>query len=530
MNGEVAIVIPAHGNPALTRRCLETILHQPKCDETTLIVVDDGSPGDLAAGWPPNLRERVRLLRRERRGGFARACNAGAREAAAAGADLIVFLNNDTIPQRDWLRALLDAAARFHGAAALGSRLLYPDGSTQHAGIAICQDRYPRHLYAHFPGDHPAVTRSRRVRAVSAACMLVRRAAFEEMNGFDEEYENGLEDVDLCLRLGRAGYEIRYCGDSVLTHLELATRSLQSPEIKAGEKRYLAVWGDSIEPDDVDHYLSDGLLRLRYEPGYPLRLRVSPWLAAIEDDGREAEANRLLIMRSRQAFELLRESIRLTVMRAQHADQPEAPASSAGSLANQPAREQASIPQLRAYLAEAHAELRRRDEQLASLLHELQRLQAASMGERRTSSPVAPAASLAYHYARRRLRDLVTENVPAEGVVAIVTKGDDELLELGGREAWHFPRDASGEYTGVYPGTSHQAVTQLEELRASGATHLAFPATSVWWLDHYRGLRDHLERECVRVAGDRDSGLIYYLGIRDDRPGRVHVGERDVTE
>ena len=523
MTQRTAIVIPAHGGGALTRRCLDTILDQPECRDGTLVVVDDGSRDEIASNWPPELRERVQLVTRERRGGFARACNAGAQEAIAAGADLLVFLNNDTTPHAGWLRHLRDAAATWGRAAAFGSRLLYPDGSTQHAGVVFCQDRFPRHLYAGFPGDHPAVARSRRVRAVSAACMLVRRSAFEEVGGFDEEYENGLEDVDLCLRLGEAGYEVRYCADSVVTHLEMATRSLGSLEVRAGEKRYLRTWGDRSEPDDVQHYVADGLLRLRYEQAYPLRLHVSPWLAAIDDDEREAEANHLLIARSRQAFDLMREVVRLSVVRSGEGVALDL-ADGAPDRGYRSA-EGATLGELRARLAEAHAELRRRDDHLVRLLYELQRVQAESVGEAEAPRVPAPAPTLGYPEVRRNLRALIVASVPDDAVVAVVSKGDDELLELGSREAWHFPRDHAGEYTGIYPETSREAVAHVAEVRSCGASYFAFPVTSVWWLDHYRGLRDYLETHGVRVADDPDAGVIYRLASGDAKPPRAPAVE-----
>ena len=89
-------------------------------------------------------------------------------------------------------------------AAVVGSKLLFPNDTVQHAGVVICQDGNPRHIYAGFPGDHPAVNKSRRFQAVTAACMLVRRGAFEQAGGFDPAFRNCLEDADLCLRLRRA--------------------------------------------------------------------------------------------------------------------------------------------------------------------------------------------------------------------------------------------------------------------------------------------------------------------------------------
>src|SRR6185295_9859186 len=131
--------------------------------------------------------EAVRTLRRDHNGGFAVACNDG---AAAARGELLVFLNNDTEPRPGWLDALVEHADAHAEAAAVGAKLLFPDDTVQHAGVVICQDGRPRHLYAGFPADHPAVEKPRAFQAVTAACMLVRRDAFDRAGGFDQDFRN----------------------------------------------------------------------------------------------------------------------------------------------------------------------------------------------------------------------------------------------------------------------------------------------------------------------------------------------------
>jgi GT2 family glycosyltransferase len=299
---KTSIVMPVHGKSAVTRRCLDWLARDVRDDPNVeTIVVDDGSPDDTravveAAGWP-------RLLPHERAGGFASACNDG---AAAAAGDYIVFLNNDTEGRPDWLGRLVAYADATPGAAAVAPKLLYPNDTVQHAGIVISGDRLPRHVYRGFAADHPAVSRSRRFQAVTAACMLVRRDAFQRINGFDTEFVNGFEDVDLCLRLGRGGGEVHYCADSVLGHFEATTRGEDVAAFHANAKRYLARWGNLVQPDDLATYAEDGLMQV--EPGdiYPLRLIVSPELAIVETD--EVDAFKLLRVRSRQVFELLKQT------------------------------------------------------------------------------------------------------------------------------------------------------------------------------------------------------------------------------
>ena len=104
-------------------------------------------------------------------------------------------------------------------------------------------------------------------------------------------------------------------------------------------------------------------------------------------------------------------------------------------------------------------------------------------------------------------RRLVGDNVGQAAVVLVVSHGDDAMLDLGGPVGWHFPRDESGTYAGFNPADGAEAIASLEALRSQGSTHVAFPASQLWWLDFYDGVRAHLEsrHEVARDAG----GVVY---------------------
>jgi GT2 family glycosyltransferase len=91
------------------------------------------------------------------------------------------------------------------------------------------------------------------------------------------------------------------------------------------------------------------------------------------------------------------------------------------------------------------------------------------------------------------VRDAVRTVTPEDATVLVVSKGDADFITLEGRDARHFPMTPEGEYAGWYPGNSEEAIEHLESLRTSGADYLVFPASSLWWLDHYAGLRRHLD-------------------------------------
>ncbi len=116
-----------------------------------------------------------------------------------------------------------------------------------------------------------------------------------------------------------------------------------------------------------------------------------------------------------------------------------------------------------------------------------------------------------YQHLVERIRWLAAHELPAGSRILVVSKGDSELLDLPGCRALHFPGGASG-WAGFHPPDSEWAISHLEALREEGAQHLLIPATSFWWLQHYSGLRRHLESNCTLVADRPDACVVYALG------------------
>jgi hypothetical protein len=110
-----------------------------------------------------------------------------------------------------------------------------------------------------------------------------------------------------------------------------------------------------------------------------------------------------------------------------------------------------------------------------------------------------------------RIRKAVEIATPRHSKVAVISKGDDKLLQLGGRQGWHFPQDDHGGYAGYYPGDSTAAITHLETLRVKGANYLVLPSTALWWLDCYGEFRQHLMQHYQVVVEQKDTCLIFAL-------------------
>jgi len=229
----LSVVIPTHDTRELVLACLASLVRaDPPPDE--ILVVDDGS-GDgtaaaVAASYPGG--ERVRVLRHERPLGFTAAANAG---AAQARRELLLLLNSDTEVDRGALQALVAAFAADPKLGVAGASLVYPDGRPQWSG-----GRAPTPLWlfalASGAGEHLAAWRPwRRLRPVSGhrgerevdwvtgAALMIRRALWESLGGFDPHFTLYAQDLDLCLRARDAGWKVSIVPESRVVHHHGAT-------------------------------------------------------------------------------------------------------------------------------------------------------------------------------------------------------------------------------------------------------------------------------------------------------------------
>jgi GT2 family glycosyltransferase len=126
-------------------------------------------------------------------------------------------------------------------------------------------------------------------------------------------------------------------------------------------------------------------------------------------------------------------------------------------------------------------------------------------------APAPRGARPAYDALRGRVREAAERTLPCDATVLVVSRGDDALLDLGTRRGWHFPQTEDGVYAGHHPGTSSDAIAALRALRERGAEYLLIPSTALWWLDHYRDLDRHLDREHHLLHRDDDVCAIWAL-------------------
>jgi hypothetical protein len=140
----------------------------------------------------------------------------------------------------------------------------------------------------------------------------------------------------------------------------------------------------------------------------------------------------------------------------------------------------------------------------------------------------ADPGPLQYKRLVERIRDVVRALVPARTAVAVISKGDDALLELDGRKGWHFPSTPEGEYAGYHPANSRDAIRHLEELRDAGAEYLVLPSTSFWWLDYYKELARYLIEHYELRFQDERTCLIFGLAETATSPKLAPASSEEV--
>ena len=238
----VSIVIPNRNAADVLTKCVTGLLNGTRYQPLELIVVDNDSTDEAVL-------ELYRTIEGDRRGrvvpfagrfNFSAACNAG---AMAAKGDLLLFLNNDIeILEPDWLDELVRWAL-VPEVGVVGPKLLYPDGSIQHAGVVFGVGLVA-HIFSRAAEGTSTLFGSpdcyRNYLAVTGACQMMRRQVYHQLGGFDERMRLSFSDVLLCLEAWRAGYRVVYTPHARLVHHESYTRkredSVEDMEVLA---RYL---------------------------------------------------------------------------------------------------------------------------------------------------------------------------------------------------------------------------------------------------------------------------------------------------
>jgi O-antigen biosynthesis protein len=256
----VTIIVPTRNQLSYLQTCIDGVRRTayPNFD---LMVVDNESDDREALDYLAALSaEDATVLRVSGAFNFSALNNAAVRHARG---EFVCFLNNDVeLIDPDWLALLVRQAVR-SDVGAVGSRLLYPDGTVQHAGVVTGVGGGAAHAHRNLSDDDSGYfLRDRlpqRVTAVTAACMVVSKAKFLAVGGFDEtDFPVAFNDVDLCLKLNGRGWQSFYEPRSVLIHHESKSRGNDSTRGNrarfAGELAALKQhWGTDLQRDPFHH-------------------------------------------------------------------------------------------------------------------------------------------------------------------------------------------------------------------------------------------------------------------------------------
>jgi GT2 family glycosyltransferase len=222
------------------------------------------------------------------------AINNFAVKAAGEGYSHYLFCNNDIeAVEPGWLGRMMELAQQ-PSIGIVGAKLLYPDRlSIQHAGVIVgaygAAEHYAKRL--RFPGDpiEPGYAElllvNHEVNAVTAACLLMRREAFERVGGFDEAIAVGFGDVDLCLKAWQLGYRIVFCPHAVLVHHESFTRGTSTVDPHPEDSRkYRAKWGWLLEAGDPYYHPALSITSSNWSLRQPLPCRFEIRRRVVERD------------------------------------------------------------------------------------------------------------------------------------------------------------------------------------------------------------------------------------------------------
>jgi len=227
-NNHVSIIIPTRNGMEVLEPCIDGILNKTDYPSYELIIIDNGSDEIEAIDYLASLdgdHSNITVINHNQPFNYSELNNIGVK---AASGDFLVFLNNDIeVIDGDWLNELISQAAR-PDIGVVGALLLFPDDTIQHAGVAVGVGGVAAHSFSGWDPDSnefAEYNHSRRVSAVTGACMAMRREVFTSVGGFDEEnLPVDFNDIDLCLRVCEQGLHVLFTPHAKLYHHESKTR------------------------------------------------------------------------------------------------------------------------------------------------------------------------------------------------------------------------------------------------------------------------------------------------------------------
>lgn len=255
----ISIIIPNKDHVKDLEKCISSIETKATYKNVEYIIVENNSEKEETFAYYKELEKKnpkAKVVFWDGTGFNYPAINNFGVEKASG--EYLLFLNNDTeIVNEDCLEELLGYCMR-EDVGAVGARLYYEDGSIQHAGVIVGLGGVAGHAFTDFPHESPGyfgrIVMAQDYSAVTAACMMMRKSVYKEVGGFDPKWEVAFNDVDLCLKIRKAGYLIVYNPYAELMHYESKSRGYEDNEEKI--ERFNTECENFIEK--WDEFLSKG--------------------------------------------------------------------------------------------------------------------------------------------------------------------------------------------------------------------------------------------------------------------------------
>lgn len=254
----VSLIIPTRNGLHLLQQCIESIEQKTRYKHYELIIVDNGSDDPATLDYLAHLaaKTNVQVIRDDQPFNFSRLNNLAAK---AARGEILGLINNDIeVIAPDWLGEMVAHALRPE-VGAVGAKLLFPNNTLQHGGVILGVGGVANHAHLHLPRHHHGyfarMSVIQQFSAVTAACLVVRKSVYDEVQGLDEKnLRVAFNDVDFCIRLTKRGYKNVWTPYAELYHHESATRGQDiSPEKRArfvSEVNYMMdKWGADFVND-----------------------------------------------------------------------------------------------------------------------------------------------------------------------------------------------------------------------------------------------------------------------------------------
>lgn len=215
-NPTVSIIIPVYNQFGYTYNCLKSILEYSGEVEYEIIVADDCSQDNVKD--LEKIVSGIKIIHNKENLGFLRNCNHAAQGAKGK---YILFLNNDTQVQPNWLNPMISLMDKYDDIGMVGAKLVYPDGSLQEAGGILWRDGSAWNYGRLMNPESPEYCYVKDVDYISGAAIMIRTALWKEIGGFDDSFAPAYyEDTDLAFEVRKHGYRVCLQPKSIVVHFE----------------------------------------------------------------------------------------------------------------------------------------------------------------------------------------------------------------------------------------------------------------------------------------------------------------------